>query len=304
MQTAFVIGLSKGVDTQVITGLGVLLYKKLSISCIRKRFETSNGELDGFEREVSDFMVSVALEQPWIKVILLENLSTDHMHFLSYQSKRRFIFVSDPNAENAGSPHIVEIRATDDETKILTELANVPWLRKLFVKNNYFSNEFVTSCGSVLFNLSQKRIVIVENRKKDGSVEFVLPKGRKNVGEDVQDAALRETFEETGYPCELFPLLMETRATETTDLEDLVREKKNISEPFCICTRTNIKSGMKLIFWYISKVTGKYVSNTQMQNEDLSPVELPYMEAIEKLSFQDEKNMVEKAIKLVSKTIS
>jgi 8-oxo-dGTP pyrophosphatase MutT (NUDIX family) len=44
--------------------------------------------------------------------------------------------------------------------------------------------------------------------------EYLLPKGRKDRGESLEQTALRETFEETGYPCKLLPVDMVTRAPE------------------------------------------------------------------------------------------
>lgn len=48
-----------------------------------------------------------------------------------------------------------------------------------------------------------------------------LPKGRKNIGEDIHAAALRETQEETGLTVTPLPLRAATRATPT---EDMLRE--------------------------------------------------------------------------------
>ncbi|PPQ82495.1 hypothetical protein CVT24_005899, partial [Panaeolus cyanescens] len=41
---------------------------------------------------------------------------------------------------------------------------------------------------------------------------FILPKGRKDRGEPIERTAIRETYEETGYKCRLWPLRMATRA--------------------------------------------------------------------------------------------
>ena len=67
----------------------------------------------------------------------------------------------------------------------------------------HFSEAFVICAGSVLFRRDaedQWHICVLHDHAHN---IFVLPKGRKDCGETTVDVAVRETYEETGYPCKL-----------------------------------------------------------------------------------------------------
>ena len=67
-----------------------------------------------------------------------------------------------------------------------------------FVTRQYASEQFAESCGAVLF-MSPKpqnaKVCLVNYLQTN---EWMLPKGRRNIGESRRDAALREVAEETG----------------------------------------------------------------------------------------------------------
>ncbi|KAH9019064.1 hypothetical protein EDB83DRAFT_2231941 [Lactarius deliciosus] len=67
------------------------------------------------------------------------------------------------------------------------------------------SSHFLICGGSILFESTRAplRVCLLRHNVRD---EWLLPKGRKLRGEDLTVAAVRETFEETGYPCERLPL--------------------------------------------------------------------------------------------------
>jgi 8-oxo-dGTP pyrophosphatase MutT (NUDIX family) len=118
------------------------------------------------------------------------------------------------------------------------------------VTSQYSSENFVESCGAVLFDLSkpQLQVCLIHFPKKD---EWFLAKGRRNIGEHRHEAALREVFEETGYRCHLHPVTMPTRATqaeEPADVPDEAREYHQLTEPFSLTIRApDGGSGVKLI---------------------------------------------------------
>ena len=58
-------------------------------------------------------------------------------------------------------------------------------------KNLQFEFEFITASGGVVKNKKNEVLMIYKNESWD------LPKGKLNVQESIQDAALREVFEET-----------------------------------------------------------------------------------------------------------
>ena len=75
------------------------------------------------------------------------------------------------------------------------------------------SHEFVLSAGTVSIDLS-KNLVLILYHCPTG--KFSLPKGRKNAGESLENAAIRETMEESGYKC---TLLNHSLPTNVPDLQ-------------------------------------------------------------------------------------
>src|ERR1700733_15655642 len=91
------------------------------------------------------------------------------------------------------------------------------------------SSDFVITAGCILFRKSPTtnglQICLLHSPERDGKRgKWLLPKGRKDMGESIEAAAIRETFEETGYPCEFLPVRMPTRAPAPgVDVMDVVR---------------------------------------------------------------------------------
>lgn len=72
------------------------------------------------------------------------------------------------------------------------------------------SERCTISCGTVCVDPRASKVLIIFNRRLG---IWQLPKGRKNIGEDLQSAALRETYEETGVRASLLAMKIHTRAT-------------------------------------------------------------------------------------------
>ncbi|KAK5098193.1 hypothetical protein LTS08_006326 [Lithohypha guttulata] len=84
--------------------------------------------------------------------------------------------------------------------------------------------------------------------------QYLLPKGRRNIGESRADAALRETFEETGLKCSLLPVTLHSRATSVNPADDRTtaggytvdepRTFTRATEPFmCMVRRLDSRRG-------------------------------------------------------------
>ena len=58
-----------------------------------------------------------------------------------------------------------------------------------------YSREFIQGAGVVIFHRSTKRVVLVIDNDY-AQYGYFLPKGRKNVGERIEDTAVREGEEE------------------------------------------------------------------------------------------------------------
>lgn len=145
--------------------------------------------------------------------------------------------------------------------------------------------------------------------------EWLLPKGRQDLGESLSDAAVRETFEETGYGCELLPVTMITRAPETgADMKDFPRLVHNCSEPFTVTLRHVSDRDIKFIWWFITIVSpgSKRRDDTQMLSENFESVlydvggdvndDSALDAMVSRLTYENDRKTVKTAIKLVQQT--
>ncbi|KAJ9155529.1 hypothetical protein NKR23_g1959 [Pleurostoma richardsiae] len=79
------------------------------------------------------------------------------------------------------------------------------------------SELFTISCGTVTLDLAASKVLLIFNERLG---IYQLPKGRKNIGEGLIDAAIRETYEETGYRVKPLHLVVQTRATMPSASDD------------------------------------------------------------------------------------
>jgi len=145
--------------------------------------------------------------------------------------------------------------------------------------------------------------------------EWLLPKGRQDLGESLSEAAVRETFEETGYACELLPVTMVSRATEIgKDMKDLPRLVHKCLEPFTVTLRHVSDHDIKFIWWFITLVSlgAKRRDDTQMLSENFESVlcdvstdvngEAALDSVVSRLTYENDRKIVKAAIKLVHDT--
>lgn len=162
------------------------------------------------------------------------------------------------------------------------------------------------SAGSVLFRREDKvgklQICLIHQLDRD---EWLLPKGRKDCGESIEAAAVRETYEETGYACELVPLRMPTRVTvageDHTD-EPVLRDA--VLEPMSIVLQDRGGKGAKVIWWFVARIKdgASKVHGTQMATENYESHFLEAEQAISRLSFQGYRDIAQQAFDLVKST--
>ncbi|KLO19770.1 hypothetical protein SCHPADRAFT_40104 [Schizopora paradoxa] len=179
----------------------------------------------------------------------------------------------------------------------------------------FVSHEFVKSAGSVLFSRipgHPLQVCFLHYTTKD---EWLLPKGRQDLGESLSDAAVRETFEETGFACKLLPVTMMTRAPEPgVDMKDFPRLVRNCTEPFTVTVRHVSDRDVKFIWWFIAIISpgAKRRDDTQMPSENFESVlcdlsgdmseESTLDAVVSRLTFEDDRTIVKNAIKLVYQT--
>ena len=152
-----------------------------------------------------------------------------------------------------------------------------------------FSEDFVLSSGTVPIDISKGLVLLLYYRPKG---EFMLPKGRKNVGETLEAAAMRETTEESGFKCSLFKHQLHTNAQELVDSYH--------TEPIAIQQRMN-QDVRKIIFWYIAEVdsSSQRMSDTQEEGEDFDVEWVCIENAPSKCSFDDDRKILAKALEAV-----
>ncbi|KAG9258227.1 uncharacterized protein F5Z01DRAFT_326147 [Emericellopsis atlantica] len=170
-----------------------------------------------------------------------------------------------------------------------------------FKATNYSAEEFVESCGAILFDFSgpAPQVGLVYYKPKD---EWLLAKGRRNCGESRHAATLREIEEETGYRCHLFPITMPTRApasAEKSSVPDQPRLYPDLTEPFMVTVReVDGKANVKIIWWYIAEVTSTDRASGGEGEEAFTSQFFNTEDAIQKLTFCSDRQILKKAIDL------
>ncbi|KAK4039694.1 hypothetical protein C8A01DRAFT_16352 [Parachaetomium inaequale] len=170
-----------------------------------------------------------------------------------------------------------------------------------FETQMYPAEKFVESAGTVLFQLSTHRVCILYLIERG---EYILPKGRRNLGESRQTTAIRETIEETGIPCRLLPINLVSRVCppiETGHLPDEARLFKDSCEPIALQTR-RVGEEIKLIWWFVAAVNED--EPVGHHEKDKFEVEFhSYATVVEKLTFEDDRKLVRKAIELAKSSV-
>ena len=176
------------------------------------------------------------------------------------------------------------------------------------------AHEFVNCAGSILFRPPSEGNVLqaclLHHLTKD---EYLIPKGRQDLGESLAHAALRETYEETSYACELLPVAMHTRAPLAgSDMKDQPRFVSACTEPFTVSIRHVAERDLKFIWWFISRTSQKApekCNGTQMRSENFESLfwtvdvdvedEAALEEVVSKLTYANDRRILKMAVKLV-----
>ncbi|KAI8722450.1 Nudix hydrolase domain-containing protein [Fusarium sp. LHS14.1] len=161
----------------------------------------------------------------------------------------------------------------------------------------HFSDQFVISCGTVSLDVERSKVLLVRCRRRG---EYMLPKGRKDVDESLEEAALRETYEESGIRVQLLPVDINSLATlpSSTKIEDPPRA---ITEPIAVNQRVTRQGILKIIFWYVAAAdsTTTPEEGTQQENEDFDTVWADFDNVGSILSFYEDLCIAEAAIAAV-----
>lgn len=200
-----------------------------------------------------------------------------------------------PDADMPGSDV-----AKPDRTIVQPAKAPPPW-NYYHRTDNWMSERFVESAGCILFHLSTQQICIIRSRQNG---EYLLPKGRCNLGECRQDTALRETQEETGYAAYLLPVTMHTRNSPLIETpssgEDKPRLFENICEPITMQLRYLGTAGVKVIWWFVAAIDEAIEPCQDPSDKEMyEPVLFGYNEVLRRLTWPNDREIVCRALDLV-----
>lgn len=189
---------------------------------------------------------------------------------------------------------------------------NIQGKPSTFPTSNYSSTHFLESSGAIPFILSKRQIVLISRSRHDGT-EYFLAKGRRNLGESRLANALREVQEETGYTCLPIPVTLDTRLCPAEEVPgvftpDIVRLYDNAVEPFMMSVRdlsglrkVEGEEEVKVIWWFVARVD-ETKEVAVVSDSEVSSVEVfGYEEAVEKCTFEKDKEILRRAIELVEK---
>ena len=160
----------------------------------------------------------------------------------------------------------------------------------------HHASNFVISCGTVTLDLQQSKALLIRWRNPAGGVELMLPKGRKNIGETLEDAALRETLEETGWEASPLPLPVPTLATsdEKSKQDDLTTEPVSVTERY----RGDVR---KIIFWFAAQAdsTLSPQERAMQEGEDFETVWEGFTSVVDHVTHDADRQVLMEVLRLV-----
>ncbi|KAI0369306.1 hypothetical protein BV20DRAFT_946440 [Pilatotrama ljubarskyi] len=143
----------------------------------------------------------------------------------------------------------------------------------------WFSSDFMLGAGMVVLQPSTGKVVVLGEKFKDDRgrdrAHYFLPKGRKDVGESLEQAALREAYEESGYRVSFLPLIMPTHAPTPPGSPERSRWLP-CSEPIYVDLHQwrrkhfgrDDNGGEYLTFWYVGQIADDAVLETGTRMPD------------------------------------
>ncbi|XEU97151.1 hypothetical protein FSHL1_002437 [Fusarium sambucinum] len=154
-------------------------------------------------------------------------------------------------------------------------------------KSLFFSHQFGIGCGTVTIDIPRAKVLLIYCRETG---ETMLPKGQKDINESLEDAAHRETFEETGVYVQLFPVSIHSVATTPQGQH----RPNKIIEPIAVSHRMAMDGILKIIFWYVAIADSTIApkQDTQQDGEDFDPVWLSFGDVESTVSWEDDRRII------------
>ncbi|GJE88970.1 NUDIX hydrolase [Phanerochaete sordida] len=170
----------------------------------------------------------------------------------------------------------------------------------------FHAQDFMLGAGMVILQPATGRVVLVHDA---ASRTWFLPKGRKDVGESLEQAVLREAYEESGYRATLMPLYVPTNAPAPP--AQRTRLPAPNTEPFYMHTQRwrgrrtpqaqGAVGGEYFVFWYVGQIAEDAVweQGTGMPDEQGYRAHLlTRAEAMDRLGERMEGLLVQRAYEL------
>jgi 8-oxo-dGTP pyrophosphatase MutT (NUDIX family) len=146
------------------------------------------------------------------------------------------------------------------------------------------SQHLMISCGCVLVDPPRRKVAVLRDTRHS---LVQLPKGRKDMGEDILACALREAAEETGLVgVEALPLLVATRSTPpgltAQGVPVEVTEDRLNCEPSSVCCYPCIYTGaFKIVFWFAARADSAQAPRTDTKEPWEQDYRLEWVDASE-----------------------
>lgn len=165
----------------------------------------------------------------------------------------------------------------------------------------YFSSDFAISCGTVTIDPSARKVLLVFSRPTS---EYFLPKGRKNIHETLEAAAVRETFEETGVRSALLPHRFPNLTPTGPAPAGGELPEGHTTEPIAVQQRLS-QGAWKFIFWFVGRAdsTVPPVQGTQEVYEQFDTVWADAEKAAGMMARVDDAEVVRMVVGRVLETV-
>ena len=159
----------------------------------------------------------------------------------------------------------------------------------------FLSDQFGFSCGTVTLDVQRSKVLLIRWQETG---QYMLPKGKKDIGESMEQTAMRETYEETGIRVELLPVNIPTLATCPSSAENAKEPPKTITEPIAVTHRINSEGVLKPIIWFVGAAdfTSVKEEGTQGEGENYDTVWADFDSVASILSFENDRAVVQAAI--------
>ncbi|KAI0633001.1 hypothetical protein C8Q77DRAFT_1120978 [Trametes polyzona] len=144
----------------------------------------------------------------------------------------------------------------------------------------WFADDFMLGAGMVIIQPSTGKVVVLSDEDTDERgqkhIQYFLPKGRKDVGESLEQTALREAYEESGYRVSFLPLIIPSHAPNPTGAGGTVHRWLPSSEPIYLhlyqWSRGHYgrddTGGEYLTLWYVGQIGPDAVVETGTRMPD------------------------------------